>query len=215
LKGGQNARQKRVLYQLNRFKNERRVEMPVFIVFEGLDGAGKTTLSKALASDLNALYIATPPPLLGAKIIRNIMDEQASLKTRFLYYLLANSFVSDKIREARRSRDVVCDRYIHSTLVIHQLLEVGVTINLNSLRLEQPDISFFIFTSDEDERRRRIENRGKKTKYDIMKEDKVFRRRYIDYFQRKPEFIFIDTSHENEEGSLERIKAEILKRRPT
>lgn len=183
-----------------------------FIVFEGLDGAGKTTLAKMLASDLDGVYIDTPPPLLQTNGIREVMDEEVSLETRFLYYLLANSYVSDEVKKARESRIVICDRYIHSTISIHTLLGVKLHIDINSLGLEQPDISFFIFISDEMERRQRIEGRQKKTKYDIIKEDEAFREQYINYFRQRKEFIFIDTAHESERESLEKIKAEILRR---
>ena len=184
-----------------------------FIVFEGLDGAGKTTLSKILASDLGGLYISNPPLLLKTGGIREVMDKKVSLGTRFLYYLLGNLYVSDEIKEARKTKIVVCDRYIHSTLAIHRLLGVRINVDLDSLELEEPDISFFIFISDEEERRQRIENRQKKTEYDTMKENRDFRERYIAYFRQRKEFIFIDTSHESEKESLEKIKTENLRGR--
>lgn len=140
------------------------------------------------------------------------MDETVSLETRFLYYLLGNSYISDEIRKARESRIGVCVRYIHSTLSFHQLLGVKTDLDIDSLKLEKPDINFFIFTSDETERRRRIKEKQKRKKYDILKEDKDFREKYITYFRQRKEFIFIDTSHDGEEESLQKIKEEIFKR---
>lgn len=193
-------------------KIERKSRKHLFIVFEGLDGAGKTTLAKMLAADLKGVYIATPPPLLEIDGIRNVMDNEVSLETRFLYYLLGNSCVSDEIKKIRKRKVVICDRYIYSTLAIHQLLGVEINLDIASLRLEQPDTSFFIFVSDEKERRRRIRERQKRTKYDAIKENRNFRRQYMNYFLRMGKFIFIDTAHEDEESSLKRIKSEIERR---
>jgi dTMP kinase len=191
---------------------ENRNGKKLFIVFEGLDGSGKTTLAKMLVADLDGLYIASPPPLLEMNGIRNIIDEKVGLETRFLYYLLGNSYISDIIREARKSKIVVCDRYIHSTLSIHQLLGIKINIDIDSLNLEKPDINFFLFVSDENERIRRIKERQKRTKYDILKENSEFREKYINYFCQRKEFIFIDTSHSSKEESLKKIKEEIFKR---
>lgn len=178
--------------------------MSAFIVFEGLNGAGKTTIAKALATHLCAFYIATPHNLLMK--LRKVIDKQINIPTRFFFYMLGNLLVSDEIRVARKSQIVVCDRYVHSTIARHTLLGFNVDFNINSLKLEIPDISFFIFTSDEIERRKRIIGRGKKNRWDTLDENDELREKYIDYFRQRQEFIFIDTSHEKVEESLDKIK---------
>lgn len=176
-----------------------------FIVFEGLDGAGKTTIAKALAAEMGAVYIATPPSLL--ENVREIIDTQVSVETRFLYYLLGNSIVSDQIKKMRNRKPIVCDRYIHSTLSFHQLLGIKIDDNvIKALNLEIPDIIFFIYVSDEQERQRRIRKRNKRTKYDILKDNLHFREKYLEYFYRQPGIIFIDTNRETKRESLKKIK---------
>ena len=182
--------------------------MKPFIVFEGLDGAGKTTLSKMLAADLNAIHVSTPPQVLIGANLRDVIDEEASLVTRFLYYMFGNALVSDQVRQLRKDRIVVCDRYVHSTLSIHQLLGLDLAIDWEALGFEKPDVSFFIFTSDEEERLRRILARGKNTKYDKMKEDPVFRSAYVNYFLKR-DFIPVDTSNETPEQSLSKIRKKL------
>lgn len=186
--------------------------MPAFIVFEGVDGAGKTTLAKNLASDLGALFIATPPPPLNAELARRFADEQTSIKTRFLYYLLGDSLASDIIRDARKSKIVVCDRYIHSTIIGHQLFGFNVDIGLSQFTFEEPDANFFIFVSDDEERRRRIAERGKKTKYDTLIENVDFRKKYTNYFLERSDFFSLDTSGDTPEESLEKIKRELVRK---
>jgi dTMP kinase len=182
-----------------------------FIVFEGLDGSGKTTLAKMLAKDINALYISTPPPCLVGKdnMIRNIFDQEVDLYTRFLYYLLGVFYTSDLVRNLLKSKSVICDRYIHSTICFHKLMGVKEQIQANNHYLLQPDISFFLYVSDEKERCDRIKNRDKRTKYDMVKENDTFRERYINYFKKEKEFIFIDTINNNEKGIVENIKKEL------
>ncbi|MDD5551649.1 MAG: hypothetical protein PHI88_00580 [Candidatus Pacebacteria bacterium] len=182
----------------------------MFILFEGIDGGGKTTLAKMLASELKAKYVVNPPSIFRIGELRSFMDEEASLRVRFLYYLMGNVFVSDQIKSIRDSHIIICDRYIDSTLAIHKILGLEIKDEfLGSFLIEKPDISFFLFTSNEPERKERIENRGKKTKYDTIKEDSFFRQKYIDYFQEKGGYIFIDTSNEEPEQSLNRIMQEI------
>ena len=184
--------------------------MAAFIVFEGINGAGKTTLAKTLATNLDAFYIATPPNLLVR--FRKIADEQFSMSARFLYYMLGNMLASDEIRIIRKSRIVICDRYIHSTMARHVLLGLNVNFDIKTLGFEVPDVNFFIFTTDEIERRKRIAEREKKDKWDDLDENNELRGKYIDYFRQKQEFIFIDTSHEKIEKSLDKIKKNLVQK---
>ncbi len=181
--------------------------MGFFVVLEGIDGAGKTTLAKKLAKDLKAQYITTPPDILGKEEIRKIMDNNVEAHTRFLYYLLCNSYVSDKIRKLS-SQNFICDRYIHSTLSIHSILN-GIEFEINQFNFAKPDLNIFLYTSEE-ERRKRIEKRGKNTKYDKIKENDKFREKYISYFKER-NFTFVDTSNEIIEESFLKIKKAILK----
>ena len=183
-----------------------------FIVFEGIDGAGKTTLAKMLALEIGALLITTPPKPLGVESVRRLVDEQTSVETRFLYYLAGDSLASDIVREARKSRFVVCDRYIHSTIIGHKLLGLSATFDLDQFVFEQPDISFFIFVSDGEERRRRIEGRGVKTQNDVFFEEEGLQKKYMDYYLRRDDFFPLDTNKDTPEDSLAKIKNELVKR---
>ncbi len=50
-----------------------------FIVIEGLDGCGKSTLSRMFAGELNGLYIASPPSPLKVNNLKALIEE----KTRY------------------------------------------------------------------------------------------------------------------------------------
>jgi len=186
--------------------------MNPFIVFEGLNGCGKTTLAKRLAKNINGTYIASPHASI--RCLRDTVDDEVSISARFLYYMLGNVLISDEVKVVRKSHTVICDRYVHSTIARHKLLGLNVDIDhFAALGIEVPCISFFIFTSDETERRKRVEKRGKKTKWDTLDENEKNRTEYVDYFREKPKFIFVDTSHETAEESLAKIMAVLSERK--
>ena len=89
---------------------------PSFVVFEGLDGSGKTTCAQVVAKLLGATYLTTPCPS-----IRKYRDDLIGRYARcqeacHLFYL---STVFEASREAREilstGRSVVLDRYFLST----------------------------------------------------------------------------------------------------
>jgi len=182
----------------------------IFIALEGLNGVGKSSLAKALAVNLNGHYIASPPQNIVG--LRTIMDE-ASLSAHFFYYMLGNILISDDMKKNVEKKIVICDRYVHSTLARHQILGLDVSsFEPGSLDLYEPDISFFIYCN-EVERRKRVELRGKKNKWDLLDEDDRLRADYIEYFRSNPKFHFLDTSHETPEESLLKILSILSERK--
>lgn len=173
-----------------------------FIVFEGLNGAGKSSLAKAVAQNLNGHYIASPHQDITQ--LRTAMDE-ASLPAHFFYYMLGNILISDDIKKNMMEKIVICDRYTDSTLARHEVLGLKVkNFDLEQFNLHKPDLSFFIYC-EETERRKRIDGRGKKNKWDLLDEDDEMRTKYVEYFRQNEKFHFLDTSHETEQESLARI----------
>src|SRR2546422_940162 len=90
------------------------------IVVEGIDGTGKTTVARRLATAIRAKYLRTPPPRFDS--LRKYVDKEASVETRFLFYLCSVAYASDIIRRELTKRDVVCDRYLGTTLAYHRAL---------------------------------------------------------------------------------------------
>ena len=56
-----------------------------FIVIEGIDGSGKTTVSKLLSEKLNALMYKTPSWPFSDW--RDVIDKTVDIKSRFYFYL--------------------------------------------------------------------------------------------------------------------------------
>ncbi|KAK9500239.1 hypothetical protein O3M35_001535 [Rhynocoris fuscipes] len=84
----------------------------LFLVFEGLDGSGKSTMTKLASKKLSCVQVVTPPDCI--KHLRNYFDE-CEPKLRRAYYSLGNYIAAMEIRTILQTRPVVMDRFWHST----------------------------------------------------------------------------------------------------
>jgi dTMP kinase len=88
----------------------------MFIVLEGLDGAGKTTCAERLAQVLGAQCMTTPSPELRACRDTIIGSFGGSPEAAQLFYLATVFAASAQVRQILASgRSVVMDRYFLST----------------------------------------------------------------------------------------------------
>lgn len=140
-----------------------------FVVLESRDGCGKTTISEALAMILGGTLVKTPPEPFDQ--FRKIYDCCGDYHARYLYYLSTLVLASKKIEELLRFGPVVCDRYILSTIIYHQILGVDTSIvDVNRLGLIQPTHTICL-TCNEDILHERLKQRGE-TKEDHI-EDRI------------------------------------------
>jgi dTMP kinase len=93
----------------------------MFIVIEGLDGAGKSTIAKALGEAMGAEVLSTP-----GKNFNNIREQIDRIyhnnhQARQLFYMSTVVSVSEQVRElVNKEKNVIVDRYWLSTQVYHQ-----------------------------------------------------------------------------------------------
>ena len=93
-----------------------------FIVVEGLDGTGKSTLSKNLARYLKGVPMGTPPPSIAS--IRGHFDKFPQLYRRS-FYALGNYIAAQQVIDHCKTQPVVMDRFWHSTTAYAIATEVG------------------------------------------------------------------------------------------
>ena len=159
---------------------------PLFIVFEGVEGCGKSFQSKKLFYNLKKKKIGTvltrePGGTKSAELIRNLIlkdyfskdsKEKFDRYTDTLLYLAArNEHVINKIKPSlEKKKIVICDRFIDSTLA-YQVYGKKVNINfinnihkyiLNGLI---PNITFILKVSA-NASRKRLKIRRTKNRYD-------------------------------------------------
>lgn len=173
---------------------------PKFIVFEGIDGAGKTTQIKLLAENLkkegvDCYLTAEPTDMPSGKIIREALSGRLPVSCAEM----ADMFVRDRMIHNKdeekgidphleRGMTVISDRYYYSSLA-YQGAELGfervAALNLDNPEIRTPDICVFLdLTPDKS-----LERIGKRAdtpteiyeNYDYLEKT---RRMFFDVFER-------------------------------
>ncbi len=129
----------------------------MIVVFEGLDGTGKSTLCRAFAAFLKAEYYPTPPKHFLAR--RNEIDAHASKERHYRFFkagvLVATREIRDLVHEGKQ---VAVDRYWMTTVAYHRAMGVDAQ-RKDFTDLCDPDAT--IYTEARDEiRLQRIMTRG-------------------------------------------------------
>jgi len=140
----------------------------VFATFEGLDGSGKTTQAELLRAHLEELgcdVVATREPggtELGERV-RDILLGGIKISPwaeAALFAAARAELVSEVLGPALdRAADVVCDRYLDSSLAYQGIARgLGVdrvlALNIDAIRGVLPDVTFLLLI-DRDEAARR------------------------------------------------------------
>jgi dTMP kinase len=182
------------------------------IVFEGIDGVGKSSLARALVEYLRNHKIAavcyedTENKQEGYNLIKPFIKKNATIDASLLFYLSSAIFKSRRITELLQHYFVICDRYIYSTLAYHKIrgAKNNLIINYQKLPILSPDYLFLI-TANEQMRIKRIKAR-KKIDLDDLKTKKrgnLVWKTEQEYKKYAP--IIIDNSENNYNVALNQI----------
>jgi len=142
----------------------------LLIAIEGVDGVGKTTVAKAIAEKLNAVYIKTP----AWSFLRKVAFFVEKLRSRELeatsYFFLA--FISSLyFCVLQTKRHVVCDKYILTTVVDQTVLGSRVARFLKRLRyiiVRKPDFTFCLIVRNESALRGRLQQKERIDHNDLV-----------------------------------------------
>ncbi len=86
-----------------------------FLVIEGCNGVGKTTITEYLIARLGASSFHYPPEFVSFR--RDVhLDQSVAPLPRLVYYLAATLHLSDLVRAQLTQSHVICDRYLASPL---------------------------------------------------------------------------------------------------
>ena len=182
----------------------------IFIVFEGIEGSGKSSHSIALVKKLKSIkvpciYLREPGGSKEAECIRNFLLKNENKKfdsiTDTLLYLAArNENFLKKIKPHYKKKIIICDRFSDSTLA-YQHYGLGVNrnfinfINRQIMGKIRPDYTFLMYLNVKNSLLR-ISKRKKSNRYDKFKKSfytKVQKGFLKIYNKNKPRYMFINS----------------------
>ena len=186
-----------------------------FIVLEGIDNVGKTTLSTIIAKRINnAVYLKTPiePFLKKCKEFDSLYHGNKHIEKRFELFVEGMKYSSKIIEEYRKiGKTVIADRWIWTTLAYHFAKDTMLydawknDWQIIEENLSKPDVCYFITVLNTNEWIKR--HRQKKLSIGDLQliEDVKLRHNIIDFFlMLNPEFEIIDNSGKLD-NTIERI----------
>ena len=183
-----------------------------FIVFEGIDGSGKTTQIQLLAKrmkECGETVAVTCEPSDGA--IGVLLRQVLAGKVQTNDEAIAALFLADRMDHIRREEDgllamlekgitVLCDRYYFSSYAYHSVtMDMDWVIAANSIAADRlrPDATFFLDISVEESYARITQNRGELELFEKKERLEVTREKYLEAFERqrtKEKIIVVDAS---------------------
>jgi thymidylate kinase len=120
------------------------VKKGLFVLVEGFDGVGKTTLSNRVARNLGYEYHKSPEGVFSE--VRSAFDtEKTNFVDRLSFYssvAIRNSITAEQLTE--NGVNVIMDRYYHSIIAYHYKEYNSLSDSLKNIYklLSQPDLVF-------------------------------------------------------------------------
>tara|TARA_A100001015_G_scaffold300074_1_gene384977 strand:+ start:1353 stop:1997 length:645 start_codon:yes stop_codon:yes gene_type:complete len=199
---------------------------PFFIVFEGVEGCGKSYQSKKLFNKLKQKKIDTiltrePGGTKSSELIRNLILKDYFKKKKLekfdkytdtlLYLAARNEHVKNKIKPALiQKKVVICDRFVDSTLayqVYGKKVDIKFINNIHNkiLRGIKPNIVFILKVSTKSSKNR-LKKRRTKNRYDNFAQSFYTKaqKAFIKLAKRKKNYFILDSS-ENDNTVEEKI----------
>ena len=194
---------------------------PFLIVFEGVEGCGKSFQSRKLLNNLKkknikALLTREPGGTKSAELIRNLIlkdyfnkdiKEKFDKYTDTLLYLAArNEHVKNKIRPALKNKEIViCDRFTDSTLayqVYGKKVNINFINNIHKYILEgiKPNITFILKVSSNSSHKR-LEKRKTKNRYDNFAKSFYTKaqKSFLKIAKQKKDYYVLESSHNDDQ----------------
>ena len=178
-----------------------------FIVVDGIDGSGKSTIAKALAmfifDEFKKTVLLTKEPYAYSKEIREVFHSMLSPKSKS--DKLLELFIEDRILHAETcikpqlflDNVVVCDRYKYSTIAYQWAQGIPVELIIGKhVLLPMPDLTIILDLDPKIALGRIEKSRNKKEVFEKLNFLKIVRKNYLDLkkFLPKENIVILDAS---------------------
>ena len=193
---------------------------PFFIVFEGIEGCGKSYQSQKLFNFLKKKKIPSiltrePGGTKSAELIRNLILEDYFKKNKkekfdkytdtLLYLAARNEHVKTKIKPALKKKIVIiCDRFIDSTIayqVLGKKVEANFIQNIHKTILDglKPNLTFILKVSLKSSKIR-LSKRKVKNRYDKFSQSfyNKAQKSFLKIAKNKKNYFVLDSSSDND-----------------
>ncbi|OGK62787.1 dTMP kinase [Candidatus Roizmanbacteria bacterium RIFOXYB2_FULL_38_10] len=193
----------------------------MFIVIEGIDGAGCETQAKLVSKQLTTNH-QSPTALIKfphydtpvGKMIKDFLylNQKMSAHEQFLLYTLQFIFDAPHIREQSKHQIMIADRYFTTTLCYQALEGFDETFALQYAQqfgIIKPDIVFFLDVSPETAIH--WKHGEDKEKNFREKDHKFIKKTYVKYQDLVKRQVWTKWIHINGEQQKEKVTQEILK----
>ena len=170
-----------------------------FIVFEGIDGSGKSTQMELMEKHLldlgHKVYVTTEPSSRKiGKLIRQVLQKEFITSEE----TLAALFVADRLDHIQNEEDgmlsylekgyyVLSDRYYWSSYAYHGLhLPIKKVVEMNDVchQLLKPDLTIYLDLSAEESMNRIVQRNEKLEKFEKLEFLQKIRQNYFISFER-------------------------------
>jgi dTMP kinase len=188
----------------------------LFIVLEGIDGSGKTTLARGLKSQLESVkgweVVLTAEPTTGP--VGSLLREEKidSPRAEAMLFIADRACHTDEIRKlTEEGKTVICDRYYASTLAYQSasgsgpVLDYDLLVRMNESVTVEPDITILL-DIDPEVSGGRVDSRGEqKSKFERLEFQKRVRDNYLRIAKERG-FSVLDASKSPEDLCSEAMK---------
>jgi len=169
-----------------------------FIVFEGLDGCGKTTQLQLLQERVSTVCkkhkcfeTREPSDSVPGLICRGVSKESIFVEPEteaLLYAADRNEHIAKELLpQLEKGNHVLCDRYYFSNFAYQSLacnVDNLLAYNKTAMDLLRADVTIFIDVSPEECEKRRSLKRATKEMYEKVEQARVIRTNYLDAFEK-------------------------------